>query len=259
MASRMTAKTFVGMEIRRAREKRKLSRANLAETVLVSESLVAAWETGRQAIKPEYIRELTKVLDFDQALIERIVTDLMNGEALPEWEGKWLAAEKEASSLWSFEIFVVSGLLQTPEYMGAVLSGEHNVNERLERQEILNGSTQLVAVMSEAVLRLNVGGPAVMASQLEYLAERATQENVIVQVVPMDSEICSKFRNPFMLATLDDGREVAYADSAISGEVIEQPTETAMLRKIYDRYRSDALRQGESVNLIRRMAEQWKA
>jgi transcriptional regulator with XRE-family HTH domain len=260
MASRVTAKAFVGKEIRRAREAQKLSRAALAELVLVSESLVAAWESGRQAIKPEYIQQLIGILRFDPDIMARIVSELVNGEVLPEWEGKWLAAEKVTAMLWSFEISLIPGLLQVPAYTRAVLSDEQLAKERLERQKILSGEAPpaLVALISETALRLNVGGPEVMHEQLTFLAECAERENIIVSIVPMESEVCAKFTGPFMIASLDNGREVAYADSAINGEVIERPEEIATLRRMFDYFRADALRKRESVNFIRRIAEeQW--
>ncbi|WP_425550709.1 helix-turn-helix domain-containing protein [Actinoallomurus liliacearum] len=43
----MTARQFVGKEIRRARESKQLTRAELAKTFPVSESLIASWENGR--------------------------------------------------------------------------------------------------------------------------------------------------------------------------------------------------------------------
>jgi DNA-binding transcriptional regulator YiaG len=54
----MTVKTFVGNEIRQAREARGMSRAKLAKPLMVSQSLVEAWETGRQGILPEHMERL---------------------------------------------------------------------------------------------------------------------------------------------------------------------------------------------------------
>jgi transcriptional regulator with XRE-family HTH domain len=260
MASRMTARRFIGNEIRRAREAKEMSRAAVSKAVVVSESLVAAWESGRQAIKADYMTKLIGVLEFDPEIVVRMVIELVDGEALPEWEDKWKAAETKASSMWSFEVFVIPGLLQTPEYVGAVLSDEDLVKERLERQKILTSETrpQLVALMSEAVLRLNVGGAETMAAQLDYLAECATRDNIIVQIIPMDSEVCGKFRVPFMVATLEDGTEVAYTDSPITGEVIEGVEELATLRQLFDKFRGHAYPIQQSIDLVRRVAEQWK-
>lgn len=58
MASRTTVKTFIGTEIRLARETRGISRAKIAKPLMVSQSLVEAWETGRQGILPEHMKRL---------------------------------------------------------------------------------------------------------------------------------------------------------------------------------------------------------
>jgi transcriptional regulator with XRE-family HTH domain len=270
MASRMTAKTFIGNEIRRARDAKGISRAKLAKLLIVSESLIAAWESGRQAILVEHMKRLLGIsedgahgnplLEFPPEFIIRMIEELVNGEALPEWEDKWLVAEKLATMLWWFEIYLIPGLLQTPEYARAVLSDDVTINKRLDRQKILTAEApaSLVAVISESALRHNVGGPEVMAAQLDHLAECATQDNITVSIIPIDSAMCAKFRGTFIVATLENGKDVAYTDSPISGQVAEQPEEIAILRRLFDQYRADALRTNESLSLIRKVAEQWK-
>lgn len=272
MASRMTARAFVGNEIRRARMTKGLSRANLAKPLMVSESLIAAWESGRQSILPEHMKRLlgfepdgtlrTPILEFPPEFIVRMVEALVDGETKPEFEDRWLAAEKQATCLWSYEPYLVTGLLQTPEYAHAILPGEESFSRRAKRQKILSDAIQpqLVAVLGESALRYNVGGPDVMIGQLEYLAECAERDNnIIVSIIPADSAICAKFVAPFSVITLRNGKELAYTESSIRGEVIERPEDIVTLKKLFDQYRADALRTEDSVSLIRRVAEQWKS
>src|SRR3954447_11483765 len=106
MASRMTAKAFIGSEIRRAREARGISRAKLAKPLMVSESLIVAWESGRVGIVPEHMRRLLGIppegtpgqplLELPPEFVIRMIEELANGEAAPEFEDKWLSAEKLA-------------------------------------------------------------------------------------------------------------------------------------------------------------------
>lgn len=272
MASRMTAKAFIGSEIRRAREAAGMSRAKLAKPLMISESLIVAWECGRQGILPEHMKRILGIqpdgthgqplLQFPPEFIIRLIEKLVNGETKPEFENKWLSAEALAACLWCYEVYVITGYLQTRAYARAVLDDEDSLNLRMERQKILSSVTtpQLVAIISENALRNNVGGRAVMAEQLEHLAGCAEQDNdIIVSIIPADSPICAKFRVPFTIATLDNGKEVAYTNSSIRGEVIEQAEDIITLKKLFDQYRADALRTDESINLIRRIAEQWKA
>jgi hypothetical protein len=224
--------------------------------------LVAAWESGRQAVLIEHIVNLVKVLDFGSTpdLLMRIVEELVNGETAPEFENKWIEAEKLATAFWTFESGVIPGLLQTPAYARGVLPNEVHVNRRLERQKILEAETapMFVAVLSEAILHLAVSSREVMAEQLSLLAECAERENIFIHIVPMSETISGKFTGPFMVATLDDGRSVGYGATAIgSGEVFESPEDIAELRTKFDKFRARALPEQQSTNLIRRITEQW--
>ena len=80
---------------------------------------------------------------------------------------------------------MVPGLLQTPEYARAVTRAavgaaceeqlDALVEVRIARQDVLRAEPplELSAVLDEAVLRREVGGPEVMARQLRRLAEAA--------------------------------------------------------------------------------------
>jgi Domain of unknown function (DUF5753) len=60
------------------------------------------------------------------------------------------------------------------------------VGARLERQAILarEDPPMLWHVLHEGVLRHVVGGPAVMAAQMDKLAELAAQPGIVIQVLP---------------------------------------------------------------------------
>lgn len=237
---------------------------------MVSHSLIEAWETGRQGILPEHMERLLGIgpdgtygqplLEFPREFVIRMIKALMNGETSPEWENEWLTAEEHALCLYCFDDYGINGLLQCPEYMQRILRSEDAVKKRQERQRRFLGADSgrtLIALMSESVLRTNVGGPEVMARQLGFLAECAEPRNVILHVVPMRSEICHRFRAPFMIAALDNGKEIANVDDAISGTVVERLEDVVTLRDNFNEIRAEALRKSESVDLIRRIAEEW--
>ncbi|MEV0399008.1 helix-turn-helix transcriptional regulator [Actinoallomurus sp. NPDC050550] len=265
--NRMTARVFVAKELRRAREAKGLTRAAVAKSLYVSDSLVASWETSRILPRPEHLERLLPILGLGDILV-RVIDELVAGEVPPEWLDKWLAVERRATSLLSFESTVVPGLLQNEDYARAVLrAGPYDIADlddmvaaRLSRQKILTREESppvLVAVIAESVLGQNVGGAKVMADQLVHLAAMGERENVIVQVVPASAEACAGFLGPFVIATLDGATELAYVDSQLSGEVIERPHDVAALRRMFEVFRADALPRRQSIELIRRKLEQW--
>jgi transcriptional regulator with XRE-family HTH domain len=262
----VTARVFVGNEIRRAREAKvpRMSRAKLAEALIVSESLVAKWETGRLVPLPDYVDRLCEILDLPDMIV-RVIADLVSNEIAPEWFGKWPEFERKAASIWSFEPSLIPGLLQTEDYAREILRAanlgsdlEETLRTRIERQQILtkDDPPMLVFLVAECVLRHNVGGAKVMHGQLAHLAECAERENIIVQVIPDCSEACAGFLSGFVIASFD-GTDIAYVDNQLDGDTIENAVGIARLRRFFDVFRGDALSRAESIDLIQRMAVQW--
>jgi transcriptional regulator with XRE-family HTH domain len=263
----LTARAFLAREIRLAREAKGMSRAALGKSVFVSESLVTAWEKGRYLPKPDVMDRLEGTLGT-RGVLARMLDDLVSVTVPLEWFGRWVEIEGQATALWSFELAVVPGLLQTEDYARAVLRAANHladtdemVSARLERQRILTkeDSPILVVLMDQSVPQRNIGGAKVMHDQLLHLAEMAELDNVVVQIVPLTAVVCAGFLSGFVIANFDGGSDVAYVDNQLSGEVVEHAEDVVRLRRMFEVFRADALPQRESVQLIIRMAEQWKA
>ncbi len=115
---------------------------------------------------------------------------------LPQEYRDFISLEAGARSARTVELSVVPGLLQTPEYARAVtraaLGGlpepkvDALVDVRLARQAVLRADPplELSAVLDEAVLRRQIGGPGVMAEQLRHLVRVAGLPQVRLQVLP---------------------------------------------------------------------------
>jgi transcriptional regulator with XRE-family HTH domain len=265
----MTARAFLAREIRRAREAKDMSRAALAGKLYVSESLIAAWESGRIVPRAEQLDQLIGALEFGPEVIARILDDLVTGEVSPEWTGKWLTIEENADTLLSFEHSIVPGLLQTEEYASAVLKYLHNapfdvkevLRDRMERQQRVLGREDpptAVFIIDEQVLRREVGGPEVMSRQLRHLVELAEQSNVIMQVVPVGAGYHPGLAGAFMIAKFD-GIEVAFQDGTITGHVLEDRDQVSVLARMWENIRAAALPQAASIELIAKVAHEWKS
>ena len=262
----MTARAFLAKEIRHARDAKDMSRAALAAKLYVSESLVAAWESGRIVPRAEQLGQLIEVLEFGPEVISRILEDLVSGEVSPEWTGKWLTIELKAETLLSFEHSIVPGLLQTEEYASEVLKYLHNapfdvkevLRERMERQQKVLGCDDpptAVFIMDEQVLRREVGGPEVMSRQLRHLVELAEQPNVIIQVVPAGTGYHPGLAGAFMIAKFDR-TEIAFQDGTVTGQVLEEANQVSALTRKWENIHAAALPQAASIELIAKVAEQ---
>ena len=132
------------------------------------------------------------------------VYDLLEGESLPGWMRDWLDEERRASALRAFELSVIPGLLQTPDYARTVLDGdEAAVTARLERQAILNGENPptLRCVLDETVLTRGFGDAKVMRDQLEHLVN-SVSPRLAVQIVPSGVRY-EGLAGAFTIATVD--------------------------------------------------------
>jgi hypothetical protein len=100
--------------------------------------------------------------------------------------------ETETTLHRAFDLGAVIGLLQTPDYMRQVFSRRLSEPEqdkaiaaRLERQRILADDTKSFSlVMTEGALRWQAGSAALMAAQLDHLAQESRRPNMRIGVIP---------------------------------------------------------------------------
>jgi transcriptional regulator with XRE-family HTH domain len=177
--------------------------------------------------------------------------------------------EQEARTLKTFEHSVVPGLFQIREYAWALAERhpeatedvvKERVDARMERQQILFRSDppppRVVAVLDEYVLRRKIADPAVMAAQLDHLAELARMPRIIIQVLPDQAH--SGLQGAFVIAETDQPPAIVYLETALSGHVVEAPDMADETDVLFDALRAEALTGGASLNLIEEAAQRWK-
>jgi hypothetical protein len=158
---------------------------------------------------------------------------------------------------------VVPGLLQTEAYARALFRAsrpqdgadaiDRMVMARLERQEILTGenSQMLWYVLAEGVLRQMVGGPAVMAGQLDRLIDVAGQQRTVIQVLPFAASDHAGRDGAIAIFEFAEAPTVAYTECYGGGRIVEAPDEVADLTTVVSMIRASALSREESRELMR--------
>lgn len=123
------------------------------------------------------------------------------GMAIPEWFQLFVELELAASTIRSYDMELVPGLLQTSEYTMALAragveideeSSEESIAELVEikqrRAALLHRESPrpptMTFIIHETVLRRPVGGPAVMAEQLRHLVEAGDLAGVTIRILP---------------------------------------------------------------------------
>ncbi|TDD69977.1 XRE family transcriptional regulator [Actinomadura darangshiensis] len=202
----------IGARLRRMREDKGVSRAEAGDVIRGSASKMSRLELGRHGFKVRDVLDLLTHYGVDDEDERRSFLELVRdakkpgwwqtyGDVVPNWFEQYLGLEQSASTVRSYEVQYVHGLLQTRDYARAVIGLEHHdepygglerrVAVRMKRQEILHrptGAATLWAVMDEAALRRPIGGPQTMRGQIEHLiAVSEGMANVKVQVLPFSA------------------------------------------------------------------------
>jgi hypothetical protein len=116
----------------------------------------------------------------------------------------------------------------------------------------------VVAVLDESLLRRRVGGRKVVADQALHLPRLATEHpKVRLHVVPRSAEEYPGLNGPFVLATLRDGRDLAFLGGQIGGQGLDWPADLSRLQRIWEITLGVALPPQESIELMREVAESW--
>jgi transcriptional regulator with XRE-family HTH domain len=255
-----TPQAIWGRELRFCRERSGLTQAELATRLYCSDSLISSIETGQAPATEEFAKAADRELNTDGALL-RLLDWRKGVPAYPSWFIDWLPAEEKAVLIRSFEVALIPGLLQTPDYARAMLGDETDVSARISRQAILTREVpppvDLYCVLDEAALRRDIGGAAVMYEQCQHLAKMGEAENISVRVVP--SRKHRGVRGPFAIATLEGGAQVAHTETAFGGVVSTRTEDIATATASWEAISSASLPEDMSRDMIMRIAEElWK-
>jgi hypothetical protein len=188
---------------------------------------------------------------------------------LPTWFEPYIGLESEAAALRDFQCMVVPGLLQTKEYARAVLGTaptagpaedtDRQVALRMDRQATLDQQEppDLWVVLSENVLRAQVGGPGVMRTQLGRLTDVAGQPNVTLQVLPFGAAAQVQPISPFTILEFPQAADpaVVYLEHLTGSLFLENEDEVRRYTVVFDHLRAEALGTGQSIDLIAQVAQ----
>ncbi|MYW07037.1 helix-turn-helix domain-containing protein [Streptomyces sp. SID2563] len=257
-----------GARIRSLREANGWKQENLAKRTGYSSTHISAVETGRKMPTLRFSRQADAAFGIQETVdtFERAWREIRHGSLL-EGFPQYVGHEGRAVELRLYEIGIIPGLLQTPEYArvlanSAVQRGaiaQEQADERVavlaERQAALvrPKPPMLFVTLDESCIRRPVGGPAVMDAQLERLIEFAELPNTLLQIAPYEIGERRTFNLPVTLLTLPDRSVVCYAESQTQGHLDRESTSVLPVLTAYHQLQAVALSQEASVAMIRQL------
>ncbi|MEU7471652.1 helix-turn-helix transcriptional regulator [Streptomyces sp. NPDC044984] len=208
-------------ELRKARMAAGLTQREVADRMEWSPSKLIRIEAGEVGISVNDLRPLAATYGItDRRKLEELLDMARGSRRMPFTEyrdlyGKdflqFLALESAAWINRQYSSLAIPGLLQTEEYMRAVMQSfgkdaseeriERGVEARLARQDLLEESDgrEFFFILDESVVRRLTGGRGVMRTQLEHLADLSTRDHITIQILPFSVGAHPGIHGPFTL------------------------------------------------------------
>ncbi|NUS85793.1 MAG: helix-turn-helix transcriptional regulator [Streptomyces sp.] len=254
-----------GARLRSEREARGWKQEELGERAGYASSHISAVETARKMPTLRFSRSVDVAFGIADTAdtFERQYRELRQGSLL-EGFPQFVDHEGRAAEIRLYEVGVIPGLLQTPEY-ATILADNHlkrgaitaeQAEERVmlvaERQAALVRTPPplISAVLDESCLRRPVGEPAVMNAQLERLIEFAELPNTVLQVALFSMGARRPFNLPVTILTMSDRSLLSYAESAQRGHLERDGKFVLPMVAAYHQLQAEACSQAESVAMI---------
>lgn len=263
----------LGAELKRCREAAGLTQENVSRHFEWHAAKVTRIETARVAVTPRDVKDLLTLYNVRDEEYREALVELARLSRERTWwtdyrdimrPGNFIGLEAGAAVMRTWEPVILPGLLQTEDYMRALLRTgrpddspsdlQRRVSLRLTRQGRLIGNRplELHAVVDESAVRRTIGGPDVMAKQLAYLLEVVQRPNVTLQVLPFEFGAHQFLGGPAALLEFQETShlDVVYLEGLAGDLYEEQPHEVAQYRREFDRLSAAALEPRETVKMM---------
>ena len=268
----------LGALLRSLRQEKGLTVEQAAAQLLCSPSKVSRMETGHRGATARDIRDLCELYGVsDKALKDRMTQLAAEGKQPGWWQSyeldfaTYVGLETAAVSLSYYMSSIVPGILQTPDYARAMHRAgvqdytDERINEHVEvrmRRQVRLSEDQplrLSVVLDEAVLHRAVGGPAVMAAQLNHLVNVSELPHIEIQVITYEAGAHPAMESNFNILQFDSPTSsVVYVEGLVGWIYLDRPQDLNRYAQVFERLRTIALKPKDSIKLISEIAERFE-
>jgi DNA-binding XRE family transcriptional regulator len=273
---------LVGAQLRRLRTEAGITREEAGDAIRASEWKIHRLENGQVGFKDRDIIDLLRlygVTDPDDIAEFLALAREANapgwwqpyGDLLPQWFKAYVDLESAAMVIRTYEGQLVPGLLQTEDYMRAVIGGaqldespeeaERRVALRMTRQTLLTrrDAPRLWAVIDEAALRRPVGSPEVMRGQLERLIDGTKLANVVLQILPFRAGAHPGMVGAFSILRFAEGDlpDVVYVEHLTNALYLDRRDDVNRYLHVIDRISMRAAPPDKTVDLLHKILQEF--
>jgi len=259
--------------LRELRLRSDLTVEQVANHLMVSSAKISRLETASRGASTRDVRDLAKLYGLDETERDRLMALARESREPTLWQSYDFPAtarlfvdlEASASAINDYQSAIVPVLLQTDEYARTLIRGivpdapdevvAQRLQARMVRRRLLDADRppRLHAVLDEAVLHRQVGGPEAMRVQLEYVRSRAELPHVTVQIIPFAVGAHPGMSSTFVLLELQDHHisDVVYVEGLVGELFIERPADVERYRRVFQDLKRSALEPDETDNVLK--------
>lgn len=258
--------------LRREMEESGFGVREVARVLGLSHSTVSQWVNGRRVPSPDSVSALLAVIRVTGRKRTDIL-ELARNAADPNWLavgpgvsnqlGGVIECEQTATEITEWTPWLISGLLQMPAYIRAIMTSnphrppeeiDRRIRARIERQLVLRerrpSPANLFAFIGEPGIRQIVGGRTVMIDQLDHLLTVSRLPNVHVRIVPIGQGWHVGLTGPFLLYDFARSPSIMFFEHHRSSAFLYDSDEIAEFRRSMIGLDGVALSEEESAILI---------
>ncbi|MFI1864758.1 helix-turn-helix domain-containing protein [Streptomyces jumonjinensis] len=251
-----------GARVRRLRDERGWTQEELGERLGCTGSHISAVEIGRRPPTRRFAASVDRAFgtgdQFERQSLAVRQTALLEG--FPEY----VAQEARAAEIKLYEVGVIPGLLQTPQYASALgdsavkrgVALREQADERValvaQRQAALTRTPPplVIVVLDESCLLRPIGDSTLMDAQFTRLLEFAELPNTVLQVAPFSIGVRRPMTLPVTVLTMPDRSLMSYAESANRGHLERDSASVVPILADYHQLQAESLSRAASLAMI---------
>lgn len=278
-ASPVARQRELGTRLRGLRNEKGMTVEEVAARLLCSTTKISRLETAVRRPSLRDVRDLCALYEVDESTSVELM-NLAREAREPGWWTKYadldldplVGLEQEATVITCYSMSYVPGLLQTEEYAQGIIQTvapkmdlqivHQRTEARMRRQQLLERENppRFHVLLDEVVLHRGVGGPAIMAAQLEKVLNVGRFGKTAVQVIPFSAGAYAAMDGYFMLLEFGDDSElwpVVFVEGLSGNQYLERRDDIARYRETIDYLQARALDQNDSAKLIANVRDSY--
>jgi transcriptional regulator with XRE-family HTH domain len=268
----------LGAELRRIREDRGYTGQDMARRLSWTTTMLSRAETGKRSMTDLEITLYMGLCDVSGEQLFKLLE--LAGEPdeyrikahpgqIPDELHSLIFHESTASAIDGFEPSYIPGILQTPEYIRALLeegglADPAHIGKWVEirhaRRVVLTRANPALCTIyvHEHALRMAVGGPQVMYEQLLHLVFATGRPQCSIRVVPASAGSRGMVTSPFRIFRYSDDPPMVYVQNETTSDFLESDKDLKLYEAVLNRLATVALNDAESRSFLANLAGEYE-